>query len=104
MHWVKDNINNGNVNDFTCGRFSDVSQLILALSNVYKELGVEGIKGKTSDYLLLIAGSGKDKIYLSHVRTLNKSKYRIFNDNLGMDIQRINSNLSKLTWRKNGGI
>jgi len=104
IYWVKSNIDNARVEVFTQGRFSDVDELVSALQEVYQELGVEGVKGNTSDYLLFIAGDKKNKIYLSHVIALDKSKHQVFANKLGMDVKVIDNNLSKLDWRKNVSI
>jgi len=104
IYWVKNNVDNNSVGTFTQNEFSDVDDLILALQEVYQELGVEGVKGNTSDYLLFIAGDKKNKVYLSHVIALDKDKHQMFADKLGMDVKEINNNLSKLDWRKNVSI
>ena len=104
IFWVKNNIDNAIVGTFTQNKFSDVDALVLALQKVYQELGVEGVKGNTSDYLLFIAGDKKNKVYLSHVVALDKSKHKVFADKLGMNVKEINDNLSKLDWRKNVSI
>jgi len=104
IYWVKNNIDNDSVGTLTQNKFSDVDDLILALQEVYQDLGVEGVKGNTSDYLLFIAGDKKNKVYLSHVVALDKSKHKVFADKLGMNVKEINDNLSKLDWRKNVSI
>lgn len=104
IYWAKNNLDDGSVGTFTQGKFSDVESFISALQEVYQELGVEGVNGNTSDYLLIIAGDKKNKVYLSHIAPLNKDKVQLFTGRLGMDVKEISDDLSKLDWRKDVSI
>lgn len=104
IYWVKNNLDDDSVGTFTQGKFADVNSFISALQEVYQGLGVEGINGNTSDYLLIIAGDKKNKVYLSHIAPLDKDKAQMIADKIGMDVKEISEDLSKLDWRKDVGI
>jgi hypothetical protein len=104
IYWVKNNLEDDSVGTFTQGRFADVNSFISALQEVYQWLCVEGINGNTSDYLLIIAGDKKNKVYLSHIAPLDKDKVQMITDRIGMDVKAINEDSSKLDWRKDVGI
>lgn len=104
IYWVKGNLTQDKVKSFTSGRFNDLPVFLTALQDAYKALGVEGVKGEYSDFLLFIAGSGRNKIYVSYLVPLTEDHKKVFEEKLGMDIEELGPNLSKLNWRKNAGI
>lgn len=101
IYWVKENLTQDKVKSFSSGRFDDLSVFLTALQDAYKALGVEGVKGEYSDFLLFIAGSGRNKIYMSYLVPLAEDRKKVFEEKLGMDIEELGPNLSKLNWRKN---
>ena len=100
VHWVKENLTQDNVKKFTKDNFDDLSVFLLTLSEVYKALGVEGVKGEYSDFLLFTAGAS-NKIYVSHLVEIAEDHKKVFADKLGMGLVELGPNLSKLDWRKN---
>ena len=100
VHWVKENLTQDEVKKFTKDNFDDLSVFLLTLSEVYKALGVEGVKGEYSDFLLFIAGAA-NKIYVSHLVEVAEDHKKVFADKLGMELVELGPNLSKLNWRKN---
>jgi hypothetical protein len=99
LHWVKANLKDEAVADFTRRKFSKVSELIDALQQVYQALGVRGDKGLESDFMLFIAGSNKNKVYVSYSVALTAKHKEAFSNILGAQLEEIDQNLSRLTWR-----
>jgi len=99
IYWVKSNLKNEDVGDFTHDRFSIAATFIDALCQTYQDLGVRGDKGLESDFVLFIAGNNKNKIYISYIIPLTERHKKVFQERLGMELKEIDQNLSKLTWR-----
>lgn len=99
IHWVKSNLKDEDISGFTSGEFTTVAAFIDALRQTYQGLGVRGVKGLESDFVLFIAGDHKDKIYVSYVIALSETHKNIFLEKLGAQLQEIDQNLSKFTWR-----
>ena|SRR3990167_5351726 len=99
IHWVKTSLIDEGAADFTHGKFSAVSVFIDALCQTYQGLGVRGAKGLESDFVLFIAGDHKNKIYVSYCVPLTEAHKNTFLEKLGAQLQEIDQNLSKLTWR-----
>jgi len=104
IYFCRNNLNDLTVQCFTHKRFMSVQAFIDALRLVYQELGVEGEKGNVSDFVLFVAGEHRDNIYASHVCAITNEHRQVFAERLGMDIEEIEPNLSKLIWRIDGGI
>ncbi len=99
LHWVKDNLKDEDVADFTRDKFNALSAFVEALQVTYQALGVRGEKGLESDFMLFIAGGRKAKIYVSYCVSLTQAHKNIFLEKLGVELQEIDQNLSKLVWR-----
>jgi len=99
LHWVKDNLKDEDVADFTRDKFNALSAFVEALQVTYQALGVRGEKGLESDFMLVIAGGRKAKIYVSCCIPLTRAHKDIFLQKLGAELEEIDQNLSKLTWR-----
>lgn len=104
LHWVKDNLKDEDVSNFTSGQFSAIAEFIDALRQVYQGLGVRGAKGLESDFVLFIAGDHKNKIYVSYSVPFTEAHKNIFSEKLGAELEEVGQNLSKLIWRGNGSI
>jgi hypothetical protein len=99
LHWVKSNLKDEDISSFTAGEFTAAAALIEALQQTYQVLGVRGEKGLESDFVLFIAGDRKNKIYVSYCVPLTEAHKNIFLKKLGAQLEGIDQNLSKLTWR-----
>lgn len=99
LHWVKDNLKDEDACDFTQGKFNTLSAFVEALQETYQALGVRGEKGLESDFMFFIAGGRKAKVYVSYCIPLTEAHKNIFLDKLGVQLEEIGQNLSKLTWR-----
>ncbi len=99
LHWVKTNLKDEDISDFTRDKFNTLAAFIGALQETYQVLGVRGEKGLESDFMLFIAGNNKAKIYVSYVIPLTERHKEVFHGILGAQIEEINQNLSRLTWR-----
>ena len=104
IYWSRNNLNDLSVQCFTHKRFMGVQAFIDALCQVYQELGVEGENGNISNFVLLISGTHRDNLYASHLVTLSDAHRQVFQERLGMDIEEIETGLSKLIWRIDVGI
>lgn len=104
IHFSKNNLNDLTVQCFTHKRFMSVQFFVDVLCQVYQELGVEGENGNISNFVLFIAGTHRDNLYASHVGDLTNEHRQVFLERLGMDIEEIETGLSKLIWRIDGGI
>jgi len=104
LHWVKSNLKDKDVSDFTSGKFTSVSTFIDALCQTYQGLGVRGVKGLESDFVLFIAGNHKNKIYVSYSVPFTEAHKNILSEKLGAELEEVDQNLSKLIWRGNGSI
>jgi hypothetical protein len=99
IHWVKYNLKDEDIADFTHDKFNALSAFINALQQTYQALGVRGAKGLESDFVLFIAGSNKNKVYVSYIVVLTERHKGVFQEKLGAQLHEIDQNLSKLTWR-----
>jgi len=99
LHWVKSNLKDEDISDFTQGKFNTLAAFVEALQETYQALGVRGERGFESDFMLFIAGSHKAKIYVSYCVPLTEAHKNTFLEKLGAQLQEIDQNLSKLTWR-----
>lgn len=99
IHWVRDNLKDEDVSDFTSGRFITTAVFIDALCQVYQGLGVRGVKGLESDFALFIAGNHKNKIYVSYAIPVTESHKEVLRSILGVELQEIDQSLSRLVWR-----
>ena len=99
LHWVKDNLKDEDAAEFTRNKFSTLRAFTAAVQETYQALGVRGEKGLESDFMLVIAGGRKAKIYVSCCIPLTRAHKDIFLQKLGAELQEIDQNLSKLTWR-----
>ena len=104
IHFSKNNLNDLSVQCFTHKRFMSVQAFVDVLCQVYQELGVEGVNGNISNFVLFIAGTHRDNLYASHVGALTDEQRQVFSERLGMDIEEIEVGLSKLIWRIDVGI
>jgi len=104
IYWCRNNLNDLSVQCFTHKRFMSVQDFVDVLRQVYQELGVEGENGNVSNFVLFLAGKHRDNIYASHVVDLTDEHRKVFREKLGMDVEEIEPNLSKLVWRIDGGI
>lgn len=104
IHYSKNNLNDLTVQCFTHKRFMSVQNFIDALCQAYQELGVEGANGNISNFVLFIAGTHRDNLYASHIVDLSDEHRQVFRERLGLDIEEIETGLSKLIWRIDGGI
>ena len=104
IHYSKNNLNDLTVQCFTHKGFMSVQDFIDALCQAYQELGVEGANGNISNFVLFIAGTHRDNLYASHIVGLIDEHRQVFRDRLGLDIEEIETGLSKLIWRIDGGI
>jgi len=104
IHWCRNNLNELSVQCFTHKRFMSVQAFVDVLREVYQELGVEGENGNISNFVLFIAGAHRDNLYASHVGAIADEHRQVFQERLGMDIEEIETGLSKLVWRIDGGI
>jgi len=104
IYWSRNNLNDLSVQCFTHKRFMSVQDFIDALCQAYQELGVEGANGNISDFVLFIAGTHRDNLYASHIVDLSDEHRQVFQERLGLDIEEIETGLSKLIWRIDGGI
>ena len=104
IHYSKNNLNDLTVQCFTHKRFMSVQDFIDALCQAYQDLGVEGANGNISNFVLFIAGTHRDNLYASHIVDLNDEHRQVFRERLGLDIEEIETGLSKLIWRIDGGI
>jgi len=104
IYFCRNNLNDLTVQCFTHKRFISVQAFIDALRLVYQELGVDGDKGNVSDFVLFVAGEHRDNVYASHVCAITDEHRQVFAEMLGMDIEELEPNLSKLIWRIDGGI
>ena len=104
IHFSRNNLDDLTVQCFTHKRFMTVQAFIDVLCQVYQELGVEGENGNISNFVLFIAGTHRDNLYASHVGDFTDEHRQVFSARLGMDIEVIEPNLSKLIWRVDGGI
>lgn len=104
IHYSKNNLNDLTVQCFTHKRFMSVQDFIDALCQAYQDLGVEGSNGNISNFVLFIAGTHRDNLYASHIVDLSDEDRQVFRERLGLDIEEIETGLSKLIWRIDGGI
>ena len=104
IHFSKNNLDDLTVQCFTHKRFMTVQAFVDVLCQVYQELGVQGENGNISNFVLFIAGTHRDSLYASHVGDLTDEHRQVFSERLGMDIEEIETGLSKLIWRIDGGI
>lgn len=104
IHFSKNNLNDLTVQCFTHKRFMTVQAFVNIMCQVYQDLGVEGVNGNISNFVLFIAGKHRDNLYASHVGDLTDEHRQVFSERLGMDIEEIEAGLSKLIWRIDGGI
>lgn len=104
IHYSKNNLNDLTVQCFTHKRFMSVQDFIDALCQAYQDLGVEGANGNISNFVLFIAGTHRDNLYASHIVDLSDEHRPVFRERLGLDIEEIETGLSKLIWRIDGGI
>ena len=104
IYYSRNNLNDLSVQCFTHKRFMSVQAFVDVLREVYQALGVEGESGNVSNFVLFIAGAHRDNLYASHVGAITDEHRQAFAEMLGMDVEAIESNLSKLIWRTDGGI
>lgn len=104
IHYSRNNLNDLTVQCFTHKRFMNVRDFIDALCQAYQDLGVEGSNGNISNFVLFIAGTHRDNLYASHIIDLSDEHRQVFRERLGLDIEEIETGLSKLIWRIDGGI
>lgn len=101
--WLKKNVRSDlDARGFSWGNFADAKELKLAVSGMYKFLGVAGVRGKATEHRLCIADGDKDKLYLIHLNPISAENKRIFMDTLGLELKEFKPNISRLKWRVNG--
>lgn len=98
IYWVRLNLDNTKVKDFTSSHFEDAFYFGNALKGAIQELGIEDEEGRISNFAFFIAGANKNKLYLAGVITLTLEHKEILKTKLKMETTPVNEGLFLLNW------
>jgi hypothetical protein len=98
IYWVRLNLDNTKVGDFTGSHFEDADIFSNALKSTVQELGIEDEEGRISKFAFFIAGGDKNKLYLAGVIPLTLEHKEILKTKLKMETTPVDEGLFLLNW------
>lgn len=99
IYWVRMNLSDASVGDFTRGYFLTVADLSDALKQTIRDLGILDEKGLVSNFSFFISGEKKREVFLAGVMPLSEEQAAMVEDRFGVDVVEVDTNLYRLDWQ-----
>lgn len=99
IYWVRMNLDDAGVSDFTKENFTSVDGFGDALKLTIRDLGVLDEKGLVSNFSFFISGEKKRQVYLAGVLSLTVDQKAAIEQRFGAVLTDCGENLYRMEWQ-----
>lgn len=99
IYWVRMNLSDASVGEFTRGHFLTVAELSGDLKHAIQDLGILDEKGRVSNFSFFISGEKKREVFLAGIMPLTEEQAVMIEERFGVDVVEVDTNLYRLDWQ-----
>ena len=99
IYWVRMNLDDVSIGDFTQGHFMSVEDFSNALKQMIQDLGILDEKGLVSNFSFFISGEKKREVYLAGVLALTVDQRSMVQSRIGVALVEVEDGLYRLDWQ-----